>query len=135
MRGDRYNPWRVASSYGVRVIFRDLPGAMWGAWHAPSRVVVLDRGLSQRERRCTLAHELVHVEAGDSCHQPARVEQLVHRVAAARLITLPDLAEAMRWSRDPHELAEGLWVDDRTLSVRLDALTVEERERLERLAA
>lgn len=132
MRGELYHPWRVADEMGMRVIVRELPDEMWGAWHAPSRTVILDRRLSQRERRCTLAHEIVHAEAGDSCRQNAKVELSVHRIAARRLIRREHLAEAARWARSTHELADQLWVDDYTLSVRLGALTEAEASVLER---
>lgn len=120
---DRYDPWEHCATLGLRVIRRDLRAPLRACWHPPSRTVILDRGLSQRERRCSLAHELVHVERGDECRQAAKVEAAVHLVAARRLITIEQLAGALAWTRDPHVLADELWVDDVTLEVRMADLT------------
>lgn len=98
------------------------------------RRIWLARGLTQAERRCTLTHELVHRERGPVPGDPvaaAREEQLVDEIAARRLITTPALVDALRWTRDPHQLAEHLWVDDPTLNTRmttLDPLEVAELE-------
>lgn len=128
---DRYNPWDHASALGLRVVRRDLPAGMRAAWHAPSRTVLLDRGLSQRERRCSLAHEVVHAERHDSCRQTARIEAEVHLVAARRLITLEALADALCWTKDPGVLVDELWVDRVTLECRWDGLDPHERAWLE----
>ncbi len=125
---ERYDPWRHCARLDVRVVHRDLPGALRAFWHSPSRTIVLDRGLSQRERRCSLAHELVHVERRDECRQPPKVEALVHLEAARRLIALDHLAASLRWTHDRQVLADELWVDDVTLDARLDGLTVVERD-------
>ena len=131
--GDRYDPWEHSASLGLRVIRRRLPEPLRACWHMPSRTVLLDQSLSQRERRCSLAHEIVHVERGDECRQSDRVEAEVHLVAARRLITIEHLTCALSWTRDPRVLADELWVDDITLEVRLDALTLDEREWVERV--
>lgn len=126
--GDEYNPWREARMAGIRVISRDLPGALRGVWHMPSRTVILDSGLSQRERRSVLCHELVHSERGDACRQSARVEAEVHAVAARRLVPLERLVDALRWARSESCLADELWVDETIVRARLDRLTEMERE-------
>ncbi|WP_234802321.1 hypothetical protein [Mycolicibacterium fortuitum] len=85
----------------------------------------LCRTLTQAERRCTLTHELVHHERGPVPADPAaaaREEQIVDEIAARRLITLPQLADGLRWSRQPRELAEHLWVDQPTLQTRMATL-------------
>lgn len=124
--GEQYHPWREADALGLRIIVRDLPDALWAAWHAPSRTILVDRRLTQAERRVALAHELVHVERRDTCRQTERVELDVHLTAARRLIRLDDLADALVWTRQLRELADELWVDDTTLRQRLDSLTAEE---------
>jgi hypothetical protein len=133
--GERYDPWEHSANLGLRVIRRDLRKPHRALWHPPSRTVILDRGLSQRERRCSLAHELVHVERGDECRQAPRVEVAVHAVAARRLIVMAALIEGMRWTRDFHVLADELWVDAPTLECRLEHLTNCERELLEQAVA
>ncbi|QRY48768.1 hypothetical protein JVX93_21500 [Mycolicibacterium boenickei] len=85
----------------------------------------LCRTLTQAERRCTLTHELVHRERGPVPADPAaaaREEQIVDEITARRLITLSQLAEGLRWSREPRELAEHLWVDRPTLETRMATL-------------
>lgn len=52
----------------------------------------------------------------------AREEQIVDEITARRLITVPQLAEGLRWSREPRELAEHLWVDQPTLQTRMATL-------------
>lgn len=133
--GERYDPWEHCSQLGLRVIRRDLRKPHRALWHPPSRTVILDRTLSQRERRCSLAHELVHVERGDECRQAPRVEVEVHLVAARRLIPIEALVEGMRWTRDLHVLADELWVDAPTLECRLEHLSDCERAVLEDVVA
>ena len=92
--------------------------------------VVIDPALSQAQRRCVLAHELCHIERGPTPSDPwlhRREERAVRREAARRLISLDDLALALRWSRNVTELADELWVDEPTLRTRLAHLTPAER--------
>lgn len=73
-----------------------------------------------------LAHELVHLDLGHTAAQPPEVERLVRLEAARRLISLAALLDAMRWTLDPHELAEELWVIPVVLSDRMAGLTLGE---------
>ncbi|MEV5360991.1 hypothetical protein AB0K45_11795 [Micrococcus luteus] len=85
----------------------------------------LCRKLNQARRRCTLTHELIHLERGPVPVDPvgrAREELAVNVEAARRLITLAQLVEALRWTREPVELADQLWVDQPTLRARMDNL-------------
>ncbi len=85
----------------------------------------LNRTLTQAERRCTLTHELVHRERGVVPLVGAaavREERIVDEISARRLITLPALADGLRWTRHPRELADHLWVDEPTLQTRMDTL-------------
>jgi hypothetical protein len=52
-------------------------------------------------------------------------------LAARRLIALPDLIEALRWTRDPAELADALWVDLDTIRARMSCLDPIEVAQLE----
>jgi hypothetical protein len=119
----------------LRIVVRALPGSLWGYWHQPSRTIVLDSGLCQYERRCTLAHEIVHAERGDHCGLTEREEEDVHAEAARRLIALPDLAWAMAWTLDVRELADELWVDEPTMTTRLDRLDEYEHEQIRKTIA
>lgn len=132
----RYSPWADLTALGVTVEYDTLRAPRRGYWDPATRTVVLHAGLLQDERRCTLAHELIHVERGDdgrcaSSWHESRLEQLVHALAARRLIALADLRFALALSRHEHDLAEELWVDRYTLQVRLATLTGQERRTLD----
>ncbi|VXB25968.1 conserved hypothetical protein [Arthrobacter sp. 9V] len=86
-------------------------------------MIWLDRALNQVERRCTLTHELVHIERGHTSCQPTAVEKAVRVETARRLICLDDLAKQLAWSRSLTELAEELWVTEGVLLDRLTSLT------------
>lgn len=133
--GDRWHPWRHAEeNYPHLEITCDveLPPRVWGL--STGSRIWLCRKLNQVRRRCTLTHELVHLERGPVPGDPighTREELAVSLEAARRLITVPALVDALRWSRDPAELADHLWVDNPTLQVRmqhLDPLEVAELE-------
>lgn len=136
---DRYDPWRHAETLDLRIVFRQLPGDLMGVYfHGPSRVIALDSRLTQVERRCTLAHELVHLERGDGGRcatdwHESKQEQQVHQVAARRLIRAEDLALALILHEHPYAQAEELWVDEMTLATRLAGLSTVEREELAEL--
>lgn len=98
------------------------------------RRIWLCRTLTQAERRCTLTHELVHRERGPVPSDPAAAaaeERAVDHIAARRLITLPSLIDGLQWTRDPHQLAEHLWVDLPTLRARMSGLDPIEVSELE----
>ena len=124
-----WNPWRSIPD-GWTVTYATLPGDVCGITDTTRRVITLDPILTQTQRRCTLAHEIEHAKAGHVGPQPAAIERAVELAAARRLIELADLADALRWTRDLHELAEVLWVDASILAARLDALTDDERQQL-----
>lgn len=135
----RYDPWEHAAGLDLRIVFRELPGDLMGVYfHGPSRVIALDSRLTQAERRCTLAHELVHLERGDdgrcaSAWHESKLEAQVHQLAARRLISAPDLALALILHEHVAARAEELWVDEVTLRVRLAGLSAAERDELEDL--
>ena len=82
------------------------------------------------EARCTLIHELIHLERGHSVCQPPDVEADVAREAAQRLIPIDELADVLTQTRSDLEAAELLWVDVDTLRTRLAFLDDVERSRL-----
>lgn len=85
----------------------------------------LNHTLTQAERRCTLTHELVHRERGVTPFvglAAVREERVVDEIAARRLVTIPALVDGLRWTRDPGELADHLWVDEPTLQTRMNTL-------------
>lgn len=130
-----YNPWAdLALNWPeIEVRIQAMRGMLLGTLRYP--VISLRAGTSAAQRRCTLAHEIVHLErgAGDCGQWAAREELLVHAEAARRLCRLDDLAAAIRalgGQPDYGALAEALDVDRQTLALRLDRLTPAERAHL-----
>lgn len=131
----RWHPWRHAAEHYPDVIincYRELPEQVWGFTSFSLRKVWLCRRLRQVHRRCTLTHELIHLERGPvPRHLQAREERIVDGLAARRLIEMDDLIEGLRWSREPAELADALWVDEPTLNARMADLDPLETAHLE----
>lgn len=91
-------------------------------------------GGSQAQRRCTLAHELAHVNLGPVPDDPvlaAREERRCDEDAARLLVDLPRLIRAAQWTEWPGEMAEECWVDLATLQVRLSHLSEDERAQIQ----
>lgn len=130
-----WNPWRHVGKHYPHVVVdtrTELPGRLWG--FTDGATIWLCRLLDQAARRSTLAHEVVHLERGPvpaDARGQAREERTVSAIAARRLITLDALADALRWTRDEHQLAEALWVDVPTLEARMAALDPVEVAELE----
>lgn len=133
--GERWHPWRHAGEHYPHIHIscrHELPDGVWGL-HVGRRIWLCKR-LDQVRRRCTLTHELLHLERGPVPMDPmarAREERIVSHLASQRLITLGALVDGLRWTREPHELAAELWVDYPTLEARinnLDPLEVAEIE-------
>lgn len=126
----RYSPWRhVHAMPHLRLVHERLDGL--DSLYDPAEMqITLDSRLGQAERRCALAHELVHAEEGHEAQAcpvlAARQERMAEQVAASRLILLEELANAMVWAHDERQLAEELWVDVDTVLNRLRGLTDQE---------
>ncbi|GAA1029714.1 MULTISPECIES: ImmA/IrrE family metallo-endopeptidase [Amycolatopsis] len=121
--GRGYDPYVHAESLGVEVV-RSNNVHGWGDYRAG--VIRVHGTLTQDEARCTVTHELVHHEHRDDTlgycgvgWLDTRLERQVHATAARRLIVMPELADALRWSDHPNEIAEQLGVDVRTLYARV----------------
>jgi hypothetical protein len=123
------HPWRELRALGhVTVHFVELSAGVWGL--STGGRIWITTGLSQAERRCTLAHELEHQRRGHEGCQPPAVEAEVSQAAARRLIPFDALLDALRWARNLHELADELWVDEDTVRVRLEHLHPSERMKI-----
>ena len=86
------HPWRRLRDRPDWLLEWDMlpPGLMGSTCHR-RRVITLDLRLSQAERRCTIAHELEHVERGPMPSDPilaAREEESIERAVARRLVTM-----------------------------------------------
>lgn len=134
----RYSPWddlasRPELTFGVT----DLPEGAGEAWWLPEVPgIVMRRGLTQVERRCALAHELVHVDREDRPRHTVgpdgprlarRQEMAADDIAAARLIPLDRLADALQWSFSPDEVAEELGVTPKMARIRILGLSADEK--------
>lgn len=120
-----WNPWRALKQQPQLLLdIVDLPPACGGGMYVPhpdGDVLLLDRQLSQAERRCILTHELIHQEWGSPCGaigQPrswdtvmAREEIRVHEEAIRRLVPSDALRAYCEGISDflavePHEIAD-----------------------------
>lgn len=97
-RGIAYKPTEHADMLGLRVEHGRLPADRKGQYVHDDRIIVIRRGLSARQERCTLAHEVAHAVAGDvrSAFGPvnARQEARADRLAAWWLIDEREYAAA-----------------------------------------
>lgn len=131
----RYDPWLdLAVNWPqLEVVVEPMRGTLLGELRYP--VIALRAGTSAAQRRCTLTHELIHLERGvRECGPWASREELyVHREVARRLIEIGDLEDAVRGlggRDDLAALAQALDVDVETAQLRLELVTVGERVRL-----
>lgn len=113
-----------------RVCLCDLP--VLGAVDWTNLTIHLDRTMDAAERRCTLAHEIEHIERGDTGRCPPAVERRIEEHVARRLISLDDLLDALRWGRHPDEIADDLVVDMQILATRIERSTGAERRAIRR---
>lgn len=126
-----WHPWRHLRHHHPHLhvtTHQPLPPGLRAAWTLDG--IWLRPGLTQAERRCALTHEIIHLERGPVPAHPvlaAAEERVVADLAARRLIPLDSLAQALAWTTTPHDLAEDLWVDTHTLTIRLRHLTAGER--------
>lgn len=122
------HPWRRLRDLAhVTLTWHD--GGPMGLTHFASATISLRRGLSWAERRCTVAHELLHVERGPVPMTLAGMEEERVRRETARMM-LPDvraMGEALAWAHDEHEAADELGVDVPVLRYRLRHLHPAER--------
>lgn len=131
--GVEVNPWRRLRELAhVTLLWHDN-GPMGLTSHR-FQAISLRRGMTWAERRCTVQHELLHIERG---WQPdglvAKDEELVRR-ETARLM-LPDVArvgDALAWAHTLAEAADELGVDIYVLRKRLRHLHPAERHYLTR---
>lgn len=126
----QHHPWRAFRDLvDWTLVWAPLPFGVWGQTDFEARVVTLAPGLSQAERRCTIAHETEHILRGPvPVAYEAREELEVDR-NVARLL-LPDvrvIGEALAWAHNVHEAADELWVDQEILRARLKHLHPSER--------
>ncbi|MER6663210.1 hypothetical protein ABT256_01575 [Amycolatopsis japonica] len=132
--GRAYDPYRHAEALGAEVVVSSAVTG-WGDYRGGR--IRIHPLLNQAEARCTVAHEIVHHERRDDVlgycgvhWLDTRLERRVHAAASRRLIVLTELADALRWSDEPEEVAEALVVDVRTLCLRVVDLSRREFDEL-----
>lgn len=122
-----HHPWRdLRGRENVVVHWRALPPGLLGVTDGRDQIW-LDRFQLQVERRCTLTHELVHIDLGHDGCQAEREEGRVRRLTAERLIDTRDLIQVCLWAHDVHQAADELWVTVDVLLDRLRGLSAFER--------
>lgn len=134
MMGGMYNPWQRLGSLPEWTLRWQRSELTDGLTCFATRTLTLDPRQLQVERRCTLAHELVHIARGpvpDDDWLAAREEAAVEQQTARELISLDTLLDALKWSRDPHEVADLCWVTVEVLTTRIQHLHPAERHFLE----
>jgi Zn-dependent peptidase ImmA (M78 family) len=126
-----YSPHCVLAQIGIRIVRAWLRDT-WGLWLPDQRAVVVAEGISDVQERCTLAHEVEHILAGDqgACgltptgteDERARIEQRADLGAARKLIAISDLGRIAQQELSLSETAAELGVTERLLRVRLHDL-------------
>jgi hypothetical protein len=140
--GSPYDPWHDVSQNWphIQVVIERMTGDLLGEVRDGGCVIALRAGTSDAQRRCTLTHELVHLERGllECGPWSQREELLVHDEVARRLVPLGALAAAIRTlgtAEDLPALAQALEVDSETLQLRFTRLERSERRLLRRSLA
>lgn len=107
----------------------ELPAGVAGL--TDGQTIWLSPRLTTLGRRCTLAHELTHVERGiPPAGLAAKEEVKVDRLTARKLTPLQKLKDALLWTQGGHcrmALAEELDLDVDTLSVTLCSVSPAEK--------
>lgn len=134
-----HHPWRAFRALADWTLeWADLGDHDLGKTNHRTRKVTLNVGMTQAERRCTIAHETQHVLRGHVCGQASsREERIVNGTVAWLLLDdIRAIADEMVWHRcDLEQVAEALWVDEDTLRARLMNLHPAERHYLTRRLA
>lgn len=98
------------------------------------RTIWLNKNLTPAGRRCTLAHELIHIERGIPPEWAEAKEEIkVDKIASRRLTSHEELLDALLWhDGDDHRaaLADTLNLDITMTNVRLKTVTPEETEQI-----
>lgn len=130
-----FHPWGELRELAHVIIIWARPAPGIPAATDGERRIWIDPGLSQRERRSVLAHELVHLWRGHRGCQSAAVERQVREAAARQLIEWGRLVAEVAWARSLDELADELWVTEDVVVDRLAALSPRELRHLEAVRA
>lgn len=118
-----HHPWREFRGHAEwTLIWAEFDDDQMGWTDWSTRTVTLSRRLLQAERRCTIAHENLHIARGPVPDDPvcvAREEAAIEKLVARALIPLDCLCETLAWAYTEQEAADDLWVDRQTLRTRI----------------
>lgn len=137
MGSNTWSPWRYLRQHHpdieiVEYELHDLDDKLLGCTDHYTNTIYLDSHLTCHERRATVGHECGHLKL-DACVNGIWVpapEWKVDRWAARRLIPVEALGRAMLWSQHIPEIAEELFVDEKTVRDRMRYLTDAEQDTL-----
>lgn len=122
------HPWRRLRELAHVTLAWHDDGPMGLTTHSTA-TVSLRRGLTWEERRCTLQHELIHIETGPLPRGlRAKDEERVRRDTALAMV--PDIrpvGDAIAWALSEGEAAEELGVDVPVLRYRLQHMSPMEK--------
>ena len=98
--GLQYDPRLHAASLGLVVVTFQLPPDWRGAYSHEKKTIYLTPGMSSREERSTLAHEVAHAMAGDEFggmdYFTAKQENRANLLASRALIDFQEYQRAER---------------------------------------
>lgn len=117
-----HHPWEAFGRLTDWTLRRELlPSGVWGLTDFIKKTVTLAPGLSQAERRCTIAHETQHILRGPvlAIHTVREEEIVDHNASRLLLPDVRKIGEALAAHGDIYGAAEELWVDDIILQSRL----------------
>ena len=123
-------PWQYLDEHHPNVTVHLVPLAdRWGetVWDGPAIRINLALDLSEIQRRCVLAHELMHVKAGAPCQNlcPDNEAKVIEQTAAWLLPDIAELARALN-DCDVDTAATNLLVTRKVLLDRLEWLSDDE---------
>lgn len=122
------HPWRRLREL-AHVTLEWHDGGPMGLTTHSTATISLRRGLTWEERRCTVQHEIVHVERGPVPRGlREKDEEYVRRETA--LLMIPDIrpvGDAIAWALSEDEAAQELGVDVPVLRYRLRHMSPMER--------
>ena len=123
------HPWRRLREQFAHVTLTWHDGGPLGLTTHSTATISLRRGQSWAARRCTLEHELIHVEAGPVPRGLRdKDEEWTRRETARRM--LPDIrpiGDAIAWALSEEEAADELGVDLDVLRYRLRHMSMQEK--------
>lgn len=126
-----FDPWDALTSLTGWTL-RTAPTPHKGECDYSTRTITLDPHLTAAQRRTVLTHELVHAHRGPVPRWlRSREEAVVREITARILVELPNLIDAVAWSRHPLVIAEELDVDTTVVTTRAETLDDHERAALD----